>query len=151
MDLIYMFSKYRKFALLLLSGLLILYSCGREQQIPVPYVYVNYTVYLNNPSNSHLRVPGSYLIIPDQGNHGIILYRKSIGDSQDFVAMDLTCTHEPHENCVVAVDSTEFYLECPCCGSKFSIWDGFVAKGPARWQLQQYQTVFNGNTIRIYN
>ncbi|MBT4397969.1 MAG: hypothetical protein HOD37_00720, partial [Bacteroidetes bacterium] len=74
---------------------IILLACGREQQIPVPYVYVNYTVYLNNPSNDHLRVPGGSLILPDLGNHGIIIYRRSIGDVNDFVAFDLTCTHEP--------------------------------------------------------
>jgi len=126
-------------------------SCGREQQIPVPYVPVNYTIYLNNPSNDHLLVPGGYLIIPDRGNLGIILYRRSFGDSKDFVAFDLTCTHEPNDTCKVFVDDSDFYLECPCCGSKFSIFDGFPAQGPARWQLKEYETSFNGNTVRIYN
>ncbi|MCD6345871.1 MAG: Rieske (2Fe-2S) protein [Bacteroidales bacterium] len=130
---------------------ILLSGCGREQQIPIPYVYVNYTVYLNNPSNDQLRVPGGYLILPDQGNHGIILYRRSIGDDFDFIAMDLTCTHEPTDSCKLFIDDTDFYLECPCCGSKFTIFDGLVAQGPARWPLKQYQTSFNGNTVRIYN
>ena len=131
--------------------LLSAFGCGREQQVPVPYIYVNYTVYLNNPSNSHLRVPGNYLIINGQGNHGIILYRRTLGEPDDFVAFDLTCSNEPLENCVVFVDETEFYLECPCCGSKFSIFDGFPASGPAKWPLLQYQTTYTGNTLRIYN
>lgn len=127
-------------------------SCGREQQIPIPYVPVNYTVYLNNPSNLHMGVPGGYLIMRDQGNHGIILYRtNNFGDSDDFVAFDLTCSHEPTGECIVEVDDTDFYLECPCCGSKFFIFDGYPSQGPALWPLKQYQTSFNGNTIRIYN
>ena len=88
---------HSRIALYMLSSsgfLLFALSCGREQQIPVPYVPVNYTVYLSNPSNDHLLVPGGYLIIPDQGNLGIILYRQSFGDSEDFVAYDLTCTAE---------------------------------------------------------
>ncbi len=133
--------------LLFLSGA----GCGRERQVPVPYIYVNYTVYLNNPSNNHLRVPGSYSIITGQGNHGIILYRRTLGEPDDFVAFDLTCTNEPLENCVVGVDDTGFYLECPCCGSKFSIFDGFPTSGPAQWQLKQYETTYTGNTLRIYN
>ncbi len=138
--------------ILILSFFLIhLASCGREQQIPVPYVPVNYTVYLNNPSNDHLLVPGGHLLIPDQGNMGIILYRRSFGDSKDFVAFDLTCTHEPNDTCRIFVDETEFYLECPCCGSKYSIFDGFPAQGPARWQLKEYQTTSNENTVKIYN
>lgn len=128
------------------------FSCGREQQIPIPYVPVNYTVYMNNPSNLHLGVPGGYLLIPGHGNHGIILYRKNnFGDSEDFVAYDLTCTHEPTGNCIVAVDDSDFYLKCPCCGSKYFIFDGYPSQGPARWPLKEYQTSFNGNTVRIYN
>ena len=133
--------------MLFLSGL----SCGREQQVPVPYIYVNYTVYLNNPSNSHLRVPGSHLVISGQGNHGIFLYRLTLGDSDDFIAFDLTCTYEPLENCVLELNDSEFFLECPCCGSTFSIFDGYPATGPAKWPLKQYETTNTGNTLRIYN
>lgn len=138
-------------ASLILLTLVVAVSCGREQRIPVPYVPVNYTVYLNNPSNDNLRVPGGYLLLPDQGNLGIILYRANMGTDDDFVAFDLTCSHEPHDTCRVFVDETEFYLECPCCGSRFSIFDGFPAEGPARWPLQSYQTSSNSNTVRIYN
>jgi Rieske Fe-S protein len=126
-------------------------SCDRERQVPVPYVYVNYTVYLNNPSNDNLRVPGNYLILPNEGNLGIILYRKTIGEYNDFVALDLTCTNEPLGACKVAVDDTGFYLVCPCCGSKFSIWDGLVAAGPAKWSLKEYATSMTLSTVRIYN
>jgi nitrite reductase/ring-hydroxylating ferredoxin subunit len=131
--------------------LVILASCGREQKIPIPYVPVNYTVYLTNPSNDALRVPGGHLIIPNQGNLGIILYRVSYGDDKDFVAFDLTCSHEPNGSCTVFVDDSQFYLECPCCGSKFSIFTGFPAEGPARWPLKEYETASNANTVRIFN
>jgi len=134
--------------LLLLCGLS---SCDRERQVAVPYVYVNYTVYLNNPSSNNLRVPGSSLILPNEGNLGIILYRRTLGEPDDFIALDLTCTNEPLGSCKVAVDDTGFYLVCPCCGSKFSIWDGLVAEGPARWSLKEYATSLTLSTVRIYN
>ena len=139
--------------LLLILNLILLVpgGCDKEQQIPVPYVYVNYTVYLSNPSNYHLLVPGGYLILKNEGNLGIILYRQTLGERNDFVAFDLTCTHEPLEACIVAIDSTGFYLECPCCGSKFTVWDGMVAQAPARWPLKEYQTAFTGSTVRIFN
>jgi Rieske Fe-S protein len=133
---------------LLLGGL---NACDREKQVPIPYVYVNYTVYLNNPSNSNLRVPGSYLILSKEGNLGIILYRKSLGETNDFIALDLTCTNEPLGTCKVAIDETGFYLICPCCGSKFSVWDGLVAAGPAKWSLKEYATSLTISTVRIYN
>lgn len=135
--------------IILLLG--VITSCEREKQIPVPYVYVNYTVYLNNPSNNNLRVPGGYLLLPDEGNLGIILYRRTLGEMDDFVALDLTCTNEPLEKCKVSVDETGFYLVCPCCGSKFSVWDGLVAAGPAKWPLKEYATSMTISTVRIYN
>ena len=138
--------------------LLLIQSCNKERQVPVPYVYVNYTVYLNNPSNNNLRVPNGYLLIPDQGNMGIILYRRSdTVESDDFVAFDLTCTYEVQNpdslqrTCKLKVDNTGFYLECPCCGSKFTIWDGLVASGPARWSLKEYTTSLTISQVRIYN
>ena len=136
-------------SIILLLGVSI--SCNKEKQIPIPYVYVNYTVYLNNPSNNNLRVPGSYLLLPNEGNEGIILYRRTLGETDDFVALDLTCPNEPLGTCKVAVDTTGFYLVCPCCGSKFSIWDGMVAKGPAKWSLKEYATSLTISTVRIYN
>lgn len=126
-------------------------QCEREKQVPVPYVYVNYTVYLSNPSNANLRVPGGYIILPDEGNLGIILYRRTLGNDDDFVAFDLTCSNEPLENCKLSLDESGFYLVCPCCRSEFSVYDGLVAKGIAKWPLLQYQTSIVGSTVRIYN
>jgi len=126
-------------------------SCDRERQVPVPYVYVNYTVYLNNPSNSNLKAPFNYLILPGEGNLGIILYRRTVGEPDDFIALDLTCTNEPLGSCKVAVDDTGFYLVCPCCGSRFQIMDGLVAAGPAKWSLKEYATSLTLSTVRIYN
>lgn len=127
------------------------FSCDRERQVPVPYIFVDYTVYLNNPSNSHLKEPNSYLLLPNEGNLGIILYRRTVGDYNDFVALDLTCTNEPLGSCKVAFDDTGFYLVCPCCGSKFQVWDGLVAAGPAKWSLKEYPTLLTLSTVRIYN
>jgi Rieske Fe-S protein len=134
--------------LLFSSGMV---SCDRERQVPIPYVYVNYTVYLNNPSNSNLRVPGNFLLLPQEGNLGIILYRRTLGETNDFIALDLTCTNEPLGACKVAMDETDFYLVCPCCGSKYSVWDGLVAEGPARWPLKEYATSMTISTVRIFN
>lgn len=143
--------KSARYIFFLLTILISATNCNREKQVPIPYVMVNYTVYLSNPSNAHLRVPGNYLILPDEGNLGIILYRKTLGNPDDFIALDLTCSNEPLEQCKLAVDSTGFYLVCPCCRSEFSIWDGLVAKGPAKWPLREYATSIVGNTVRIYN
>ncbi|MFC2132239.1 ubiquinol-cytochrome c reductase iron-sulfur subunit [Bacteroidota bacterium] len=147
----FIFNKKTKRIVLLLIFSLSVFSC-REQEDYIPYVFVEEEIYLTNQSNSNLRVPGGYLIIPEKGVNGIILYRKSLGEYDDFVAFDLTCSYQPTENCVVEVDSNYgIFLECPCCGSKFYIYDGYVAEPPAKRQLSQYRTSFNNNIVRIFN
>jgi len=146
-----MSSKSIKYFLIIFVSLGIFASCNRETQVPIPYVYVNYTVYLNIPANNNLKVPGSYLLLPNEGNQGIILYRRTLGEPNDFIALDLTCTNEPLGSCKVELDETEFYLVCPCCSSKFFIWDGQVTAGPAKWPLKEYATSLTLSTVRIYN
>ena len=52
----------------------------------------------------------------------------------------------------VAVDSTEITArDTACCGSAFLIIDGSVTQGPSALGLQQYNTTFNGTTLRIFN
>ena len=128
-------------------------SC-EEPEDYIPYVYVNWKVYLANTSNSNLRIAPSYKIIPDQGVNGIVLYRQSMLEgNDDFIAFDLTCTYNPADNCVLTVDSSGFILECPCCDSEFFITDGFPSAPPAKWRLKQYRTSYNSisKVVRIYN
>jgi len=128
-------------------------SCEQPEDY-IPYVYVNWEVYLSNISNSNLRIAPSYKIIPDQGVNGIVLYRQSMMEgSDDFIAFDLTCTFQPADNCVLSIDSSGFILECPCCDSEFFITDGFPSSPPAQWRLKEYRTSYNSITkvVRIYN
>jgi Rieske Fe-S protein len=79
------------------------------------------------------------------------VYRRTLGEVDDFIALDLTCTNEPLGTCKLALDDTGFYLVCPCCGSKFFVWDGQVTAGPAIWPLKEYATSLTLSTVRIYN
>ncbi|MFZ1688949.1 MAG: hypothetical protein WAU70_16120 [Flavobacteriales bacterium] len=135
-------------ALALGTALLLVASCRKEEQGGVPYTQVDIQFNVNNPAYVDLQVPGGWIYITG-GSRGIIVYRKTM---DDFIAMDRHCPYQPTNDCQVHVDATQVTArDTTCCTSTFSIMDGSVTNGPATIGLQQYNTTFNGTTLRIYN
>lgn len=62
----------------------------------------------------------------------------------DFKAFSAVC---PHQGCTVASVSGGT-IDCACHGSRFSITDGSVTKGPARKGLDEERITVDGNSIR---
>lgn len=134
--------------LLLLSCLAALAACKKENQGGVPYTTVDIQINVNNPAYADIQVPGGWLYLTG-GSLGIIVYRKT---PDDFVAFDRHCPYQPSDLCKVYVDESEVTArDTACCHSAFLIVDGSVTEGPAAIGLQQYNTLFNGTTLRIYN
>lgn len=133
---------------ILLFVLFAINSCKDKDDI-VPYAYVNFYVYINEPDFFELNAIGNSVTVTG-GVSGIIIYRAS---ENSFKAYDRTCTYKPSDPCEVielyeqgsplAIDS--------CCGSKFLLTDGSVLEGPALLNLREYNANFDGNAIHIYN
>ena len=124
-------------------------SCRKKDDV-VPYTRVNFTIYLSDPDFMTLQTIGNHVFVTG-GVCGIVIYRKS---QEEFSALERCCTYNPSERCAVLMDSTNSnVLICPCCNSKFSIWDGSVMSGSAERSLTNYQTIFNAeeNTLKVYN
>jgi Rieske Fe-S protein len=123
-------------------------KCKNKNDV-IPYVYVDYYIYLNDPDFSSLNAVGNYVYVTG-GYRGMIIYRRSI---DEFAAYDRACTFDPSKDCEkVELDETGLVAECPCCESKYTIYDGYVMEGPASLPLKEYHTSFDGNTlIHIYN
>jgi len=137
-----------RFVGLVLFGMLMAVSCRREERGGVPLSLVDISINVNNPSYADLAVTGGWLYLSG-GSMGLIVYRAS---PTEFVAMDRQCPYQPANLCRVVVDDSEILAQdTACCQSKFLITDGSVVEGPAALNLQQYNTSFNGTTLRIYN
>jgi nitrite reductase/ring-hydroxylating ferredoxin subunit len=63
----------------------------------------------------------------------------------DFKAFSAVCTHQ---QCVVTEIKGED-IDCTCHGSKFSITDGSVVKGPATKPLPSLQVTVKGGEISV--
>jgi nitrite reductase/ring-hydroxylating ferredoxin subunit len=126
---------------------LCLSACKKSNEPYVPYVRVNFTIRPSDPQFNKLNVPGGWINVTG-GSRGIILYRKS---NDEFLAFDRHCTFRVADFCRVSVNNTQIMAQDTCCGSEFVLTDGSVAKGPASQPLLQYQTVWDGFTLQVFN
>lgn len=137
-----------KIKLILILITLFLFSCKKDKNTYIPLVNVDIYLYTNNPEFNNLNAVGGWTSI-NGGSRGIIVYRSS---NTEFKAYDKHCPYDPSNSCgVVEVDNSNITMVDACCGSKFSITDGGVIKGPAGQPLKQYNTSFDGSKLHIYN
>lgn len=143
-----LFSKSIRSTLVLALATAVLPSCKKDQRGGVPLNVVDISINVNNPSYADLAVPGGWLYLSG-GSLGLIVYRSS---PTDFVALDRHCPYQPENMCRLVVDESQITArDTTCCHSAYLITNGTVTEGPAALSLQQYNTSFNGTTLRIYN
>ena len=80
---------------------------------------------------------------------GVILAGEKVVVTQptegDFKAFTAVC---PHQQCLVtSIEGEE--INCPCHGSRFSITDGSVIKGPANEPLAEMEVTVSGEDISV--
>jgi len=135
--------------IILLLLILCFFSCD-EKQNPVPNVYVDILIPLNDPQYSSITVPGNFLYLTG-GVNGILLIH-TVDDQ--YKAYDRTCTYDPDCGTVSYNENTFRATDTVCCGSEFSMLvDGIVEQGPAEFPLKQYACIYNqnSNTLQIRN
>ena len=122
---------------------------NRKSQLGIPLIDVDQYVLLNSPSNLALTAVGGWVYL-EAGSRGIVIYHRSF---DEYVAFDRHCTYETQEACgQVSVDSTNIFLGCACCDSKFSLIDGGIINGPTTNALLQYQSQLSApGILHVWN
>jgi nitrite reductase/ring-hydroxylating ferredoxin subunit len=125
-------------------------ACQRNNPDWVPAYPVDVFISLDDPSFLKLKnFGGAATVQPSYGGRGIVIYRNG---PESFSAVERTCSYRYTDSCArVNISSDEIWLECPCCGSRFT-FDGQVLNAPANLPLRTYQTSYSptNNTLRIY-
>ena len=123
-------------------------SCNKDNEKPVPEVYVDFYININDPQFYDLQSIGGHVYVTG-GVAGIFIYRES---ETTFLAFDRCCTYNVDKRCSVQLDTaTSQKLICPTCKSEYSITNGTVLKTPAKQPLKQYQTSFDGEKVHVFN
>lgn len=137
----------KAFPLSLFFFLLILLpvSCDKENENPVPFVSINFSINIESTQFLELNTFPSYAYFSG-GFRGIIIYR----DSYDsFYAFDRACPYHPYEqDALVRVLNTPLAIDT-LCGSNFLLLDGSVITGPSRHPLRQYRTFFSYPILQV--
>lgn len=127
-------------------------SCKDEQNY-IPYVPVNFTLNLNVIND--LTITGSSMLFENDGYGGVIVfcqYYDVVSPSQsEYYAYDATCTFEISNDCSVENIGNGVNATCPCCGSEYSLFDGYPYKGEASMGLKMYNTSVFNDVLRVYN
>ena len=127
-------------------------SCKKDQEY-IPYVPVNLS--LNLTILNDLTVTGSSIVFDQDGYGGIVVfcqYYDAFNPSQsEYYAYDATCTFEISKECTVENIGKNVKAICPCCGSEYSLFDGYPYKGEASRALKEYNATVVNDILRIYN
>ncbi len=149
---------FRKFSILLIIAITgFIYSCKKKNQTVqdnIPYQTVNTTIYPGNPLYFRLQSVGGWMYLDNVGVNGIVVYRKAMNSSADFVALERTSTYFPDDAYAkVKVQSDNFTLKDTISGSKWQIIDGAVMTGPANLPLRSYNAFYDNGTgaLKITN
>ncbi len=128
---------------------IIFIQCDKKNNDVVPNVYVNFTIYVNEPDFSELNAIGNSVMVTG-GSKGIILYRYSLNE---IFAYDRCCTYKPSEKneYIQLIEQGSPLVIDSSCGSKFNLVDGSVINGPAVLPLKKYNSDFDGNALHVYN
>jgi nitrite reductase/ring-hydroxylating ferredoxin subunit len=147
----------------LLIGLLLCSLLGCENfnnQNPVPYVPVNYTLKITE-EHPHFMIDNGYQTMTITrtkfereylGYAGLLIW---IGMDGHYHAADLCCPNCVNKTKPVTIDG--LYAVCPICEEKFDLSYGFAipTKGITKYPLRKYQAILNstytGHTLRITN
>lgn len=138
----------RKFAVTVILLLLLCSACNTTYHPSIPYKKVDFTIYPNDVMYYKLNTYGGYEYFTG-GVSGIVVYRL---DEWTFKAYDRSCSFDWEEpDSWIWVHPSGIMLVDSVCGSVFNILDGTVISGPARHPLREYNTRYDGVSLRVYS
>jgi cytochrome b6-f complex iron-sulfur subunit len=100
---------------------------------------VDFTLDLSDAANSALATSGGYLV-----KQGVIVAKTTSGS---YIAVASACTHEGIQ---ITYQGSQNRFYCPGHGATFNN-SGGVTNGPAKNDLQKFNTTLSGNNLRVYS
>lgn len=139
------------FAILIVALLVLCYSCDNNNDDYIPYVPVNFTVDLNIFND--LTTTGYSQKYDQPGYGGVIVFCEFYDAANPYAsiyhAYDATCTFEIDSTCSLINKGNNVTAVCPCCSTKYSLFDGFPIEGSATVPLKFYNVSVLNNKLYI--
>ncbi|MDP3461974.1 MAG: hypothetical protein Q8S18_04195 [Bacteroidales bacterium] len=153
-------NKYLQITVLKFLSLVIVFmiaGCGKEEQNPdIPSVYINITIDPSSTFYQELNTVGGWIYLTSEPpSRGLIVYRLAI---DEFIAYDRYPPNNAGKCCTaqgvctrLLVDDYFPFVQDTCTNTSYLILDGSKFEGEGRYPLIRYNTVYNGQMLRIFN
>lgn len=148
---------------ILIAGLvLLLSSCGKEEDKYALPGYVNFKVNVNL-QDAELKNPTSVKLFTQPrlggesvGFSGLLVVCGAVPVTSgiyQLYAYDLCCRYENKREIKVVPDADGTTAKCPKCGSVYSIFNGVgnVISGPSENNLQRYYATYTGSEPGVFH
>jgi len=137
-------------------------SCNKDNINPyMPNVPINITIDPNSTLIQELNTVGGWVYLDEKpgifipsGSRGVMVYRK---DVREFLAFERQPPNDPN-NCCDGIICTKLIIgeyfplaKDTCTGTSYLLLDGSIVEGEGRFPLIQYQAIYDGNLLHIYN
>jgi hypothetical protein len=132
--------------LLIFALVLFAFSCDKDKQPTIPYVYINEMLY---PNSMDFIPVGGYIYV-NAGYRGLVVYRML---TDEFRVYERCCPYDPEKtNARIVVNSDNTTAIDSCCMSQFILLDGSpYGNGPSPYSLMTYNYSYDGERLMIYN
>ncbi|MDY5969607.1 MAG: hypothetical protein SPJ13_06310 [Bacteroidales bacterium] len=123
-------------------------SCERNGHCHIPVGETSFSVFPNDASYHGLNAVGGYMYFIG-GHRGVVVIRT---EQNAFAAYERSCPLDTNTSVRVSDALGSAVLECPKCGSRFSVYtSGIPLEGSGTpCSLYQYGTTYDGNTLFVY-
>ncbi|MFT6198033.1 MAG: hypothetical protein ACJAXY_002377 [Nonlabens sp.] len=137
----------------LLSLLFVVFACtGDESRNNNPFlvdIAIQVDLNTNLPQFSNLNFDLNYVIVPNQGLRGFVVYRIS---SSQYVAYELSDpNHSPNDCSQMTISGIEASCPCPDDLNKYNVITGQPIEGNGLYGLKAYRAIRNGAVVRVTN
>lgn len=139
-------------------------GCNKGSVNPnIPRVVFNVTIDPNSTIFQQLNTPGGWLYLEEQpgvyipyGSRGVIVYRLTMNEFKAYERQSpdsrFECCDEFNENCPKLVVGGNYpFVKDTCNGNLYQLLDGSLFDGEGLYPLIEYNAVYDGSLLHVFN
>ncbi len=129
----------------------------------IPRVVINVTIDPNSTLFQELNTPGGWMYLDESagiyipfGSDGIIVYRMTMTEFKAYERQSpdrrFSCCDDNMENCAKLIVGDNYpFVKDTCNGNLYQLLDGSLFQGEGTYTLIQYNALYEGGLLHIFN
>lgn len=158
--------RFKNIILILLPAffLFIAQACNKGSINPnIPNVVINVTIDPNSTMFQQLNTPGGWLYLEEQpgiyipaGSRGVIVYRLTMTEFKAYERQPpnfpFECCDENGFNCTKLIVGGNYpFVKDTCNDNLYQLLDGTLFQGEGQFSLIEYNAMYDGSLLHVFN